>query len=48
MNVRTRVSGNTFTLGFGYPAFTPENPVVVTLLSDQQLEIKSVKRIDSF
>jgi hypothetical protein len=45
MNVRTIVQGNAFIFSFGYPAFTAETPIVVTLLSNNPIAVKSVKRV---
>jgi hypothetical protein len=45
MNVRKRIQGNTFIFSFGYPAFTPESPIVVTLQSNSSITVKSVRRV---
>jgi hypothetical protein len=45
MNVRTVIDHNVFTLSFGYPAFTPESPVVITLLSNSDITITKVERM---
>ena len=49
MNVRTVINGKFFILGFSYPAFTPENPIVITLLSNEgPIQIIKVGKLDGF
>jgi hypothetical protein len=45
MSYRTIIQSNILTIGFTYPPFTPESPIVVTLLSNSHIDVASVKLI---
>jgi hypothetical protein len=47
MNVRSGVvdESRAFLLGFGFPVFKPESPIVVTLLSKNDFTVTSIERL---
>ena len=45
MNMRTDINGNVAFVSFGFPPFTPESPLVVTLLSKTDIRVKQIDRL---
>jgi len=45
MNVYQKIiNGTTFTFRFGFPAFTPDSPIVVTLLAKSKIRVKQIEQ----
>lgn len=44
MNVRTTKANSTFAFSFGYPPFTPQSPIVVTLVSKTQIKATKIEQ----
>jgi hypothetical protein len=44
MNVRTTKEDKAFVFSFGYPTFTPQSPIVVTLLSKTQIKVTKIEK----